>query len=92
MKLLAVTNRGSRKDFVDLFAILQTAPTLSDYLQLLPHKYGPVRLNPYQVAMSLTYFADADAEAEPMPFMLVPFEWEKCKAFFVREVRALVLA
>ena len=43
MKLLAVANRGSCKDFVDLFAILQTAPTLSDYLQLLPHKYGPGR-------------------------------------------------
>ena len=35
MKLLAVTNRGSRKDFVDLFAILQTGPTLSDYLRML---------------------------------------------------------
>jgi len=46
-------------------------------------------LNPYQVAMSLTYFADA--EGEPVPYMLVPFEWEECKAFFVREVRALVL-
>ena len=89
MKLLAVTNRGSRKDFVDLFAILQTAPTLGDYLQLLPHKYGPGRLNPYQVTMSLTYFADA--EGEPMPNIITPFEWEECKAFFVREVRALVL-
>ena len=89
MKLLAVTNRGSRKDFVDLFAILQSGPTLSDYLQLLPQKYGPGRLNPYQVTMSLTYFADA--EGEPIPNMLAPFEWADCKAFFVREVRALVL-
>ena len=31
MKLLAVTNRGSRNDFVDLFTILQSGPTLSDY-------------------------------------------------------------
>ena len=89
MKLLAVTNRGSRKDFVDLFAILNGGPTLSDYLQLLPRKYGPGRLNPYQVAMSLTYFADA--EGEPMPYMLAPLEWAECKAFFVREVRSLVL-
>jgi hypothetical protein len=89
MKLLAVTNRGSRKDFVDLFAILQSGPTLSDYLQLLPRKYGPGRLNPYQVAMSLTYFDDA--EAEPLPRMLAPFEWSPCKQFFIREVRALVL-
>ena len=89
MKLLAVTNRGSRKDFVDLHAILQSGPTLSDYLQLLPQKYGPGRLNPYQVVMSLTYFDDA--EAEPPPRMLAPFEWSLCKEFFVRAVRALVL-
>ena len=89
MKLLAVTNRGSRKDFVDLFTLLQTAPSLSDYLQLLPRKYGPGRVNPYQVATSLTYFEDA--EAEPLPRMLVPFEWSACKEFFIREVRALVL-
>ena len=89
MKLLAVTNRGSRKDFVDLFTLLKTGLSLSDYLQLLPRKYGPGRLNPYQVATSLTYFEDA--EAEPLPRMLVPFEWPACKEFFIREVRALVL-
>lgn len=89
MKLLAVTNRGSRKDFVDLFTLLQTGPSLSDYLQLLPRKYGPGRLNPYQVATSLTYFEDA--EAEPLPRMLEPFEWSACKEFFIGEVRALVL-
>ena len=89
MKLLAVTNRGSRKDFVDLFTLLKTGLSLSDYLQLLPRKYGPGRLNPYQVATSLTYFEDA--EAEPLPRMLVPFEWPACKEFFIREVQALVL-
>ena len=89
MKLQAVTNRGSRKDFVDLFTLLKTGPSLSDYLQLLPRKYGPGRLNPYQVATSLTYFDDA--EAEPLPRMLEPFEWSACKEFFIREVRALVL-
>ena len=89
MKLLAVTNRGSRKDFVDLFAILQTGPTLRDYLQMLPRKYGRGRLNPYQVVTSLTYFEDA--ESEPMPRMLAPFDWAQCKEFFVGAVRALVL-
>jgi len=58
-------------------------------MKLLPRKYGPGRLNPYQVATSLTYFDDA--EAEPLPRMLEPFEWSACKEFFIREVRALVL-
>lgn len=89
MKLLAATNRGSRRDFVDLYTILRSGPSLNDYLRMLPRKYGRGRLNPYQVAMSLTYFEDA--EAEPMPRMLLPFDWSECKEFFIREVRSLVL-
>ena len=89
MKLLAVTNRGSRKDFVDLYTILRSGPVLKDYLDLLPKKYGKGRLNAYQVLLGLTYFEDA--EEEPMPRMLEPFDWEDCKAFFVREAGALVL-
>jgi hypothetical protein len=32
-----------------------------------------------------------DAESEPMPQMLVPFDWEECKPFFIRQARAIVL-
>jgi hypothetical protein len=89
MKLLAVTNRGSRKDFVDLYTILRDGPVLKDYLEWLPRRFGEGRLSDYQVLLSLTWFDDA--EAEPMPEMLEPFSWEECKAFFEREARALVL-
>lgn len=89
MKLAAVSGRGSRKDFADLFVILQTPPTLREYFDLLPEKYGQSRLNAYHVLRSLTYFEDA--EGEPMPRMLVPFDWRECKAFFVREARAIIL-
>lgn len=89
MKLAAISGRGSRKDFVDLYMILQTAPTLADYFGMLPRKYGANRINTYHILKSLTYFDDA--EQEPVPRMLVPFDWEECKAFFVRQARALVL-
>jgi len=89
MKLLAVTNWGNRKDFVDLYTILREGPVLKDYLEWLPRKFGEGRLSDTQVLLSLTWFDDA--EAEPMPEMLEPFSWEECKAFFEREARALVL-
>ncbi len=89
MKVTAITNRGSRKDFGDLFTILRDGPGLEHYLELLPRKYGRARVNAYQVLMSLTYFDDADEE--PMPMMLEPFDWEECKAFFIREARLIVL-
>lgn len=89
MKLAAISGRGSRKDFVDLYTILQSPPALRDYFALLPKKYDPSRLNTYHILRSLTYFEDA--EGEPSPRMLVPFDWRECRAFFVREARAIVL-
>jgi nucleotidyltransferase AbiEii toxin of type IV toxin-antitoxin system len=89
MKLVAISGRGSKKDFVDLYTILRDGPTLRDYFELLPEKYGGSRVNAYHILKSLTYFEDADAE--PMPRMLEPFGWQECKAFFVREAHAIAL-
>ncbi len=89
MKLIAISGRGSRKDFVDLYTILRGGELLQDFFRLLPDKYGPGRANVYHILKSLTYFEDA--EREPPPVMLEPFDWEECKAFFVREAHAIVL-
>jgi len=89
MKLVAIAGRGSRKDFVDLFTILRIGLELEQLFAWLPKKYGQGRFNSYHVLKSLTYFEDADRE--PMPRMLEPFDWEECKAFFVREAHAIVL-
>jgi hypothetical protein len=89
MKLAAISGRGSRKDFVDLYTILRNPPSLEEYFELLPRKYDASRLNTYHILKSLTYFEDA--EKEPTTQMLVPFDWEECKAFFVREARGIVL-
>ena len=89
MKLAAISGRGSRKDFIDLHMILRDRPTLKEYFEWLPRKYGASRINVYHIAKSLTYFDDA--ESEPMPRMLVPFKWNDCKKFFVREAHAVIL-
>lgn len=89
MKLAAISGRGSRKDFADLYMILQQDPSLETYFKMLPRKYGTSRINTYHILKSLTYFDDA--ESEPMPRMLVPFNWDECKAFFVRQARAIIL-
>jgi hypothetical protein len=89
MKLAAISGRGSRKDFIDLYTILRGDLTLEQCFELLPQKYGEGRANAYHVLKSLTYFEDA--EREPMPQMLEPFDWAKCKSFFVREAHSIVL-
>jgi len=89
MKLGAILGRSSRKDFIDLYYIFRGGLSLERCFQWLPLKYGEGRVNTYLVLKSLTYFKDA--EREPLPRMLEPFDWTECKNFFVREAHAIVL-
>lgn len=89
MKLAAISGRGSRKDFIDLHALLKGGLSLQEYFDLLDAKFGPGRANAYHILKSLTYFEDA--EAEPMPRMLEPFSWQECRKFFIRQAHAIVL-
>lgn len=63
MKLNAVSNRGSKKDFYDLATLLEHFPlqTLIDSYQA---KYRPASL--MMVIRSLAWFEDADAEPDPV--------------------------
>lgn len=63
MKLNAISNRGSKKDFYDLAALLDHLPlqTLIDHYQA---KYSPASL--MMVIRSLAWFDDADAEPDPI--------------------------
>ena len=89
MKLAAISGRGSRKDFIDLYTILRFGPSLRDYFSELPKKYRKDRVNAYHILKSLTYFEDA--EQEPMPRMLEPFDWKECKDFFVRQAHSIIM-
>jgi hypothetical protein len=89
MKLIAISGRGGRKDFIDLYLILRRGILLQGLFDLLPKKYGKGRANSYHILKSLCYFDDA--ELEPMPKMLVPFDWKECKNFFIRQGHAMVM-
>lgn len=85
MKINAITNRGSRKDFVDL-AFLLARHSLSEMFGWYLAKYRGV--NPALAMRSLVYFADA--ETMPMPRMLAQFDWEVAKDQMRNAVRELV--
>jgi hypothetical protein len=74
MALAAITNRGSRRDFIDLAFLLEQFP-LPAMLALYRRKYADASLFP--VLKSLTYFDDADED--PMPCMLRPCDWDHAK-------------
>ncbi len=78
MKLAAIIDRGTRKDLVDLYFILQQVP-LEKLFQVAASKYSRVRTFAVSATRGLAYFVDA--EALPMPQMIDHTPWNTMKRF-----------
>jgi hypothetical protein len=74
MKLSAITNRGTKKDFIDLAFLLERF-SLSEMLDFYKRKFSDGASFP--VLKSLVFFDDA--EADPMPNMLHVVDWDSAK-------------
>jgi uncharacterized membrane protein len=86
MKIDAISSRGTKRDFVDLFFILKNLRLdMKAFFGYFERKYGPDVFNRHHVLKSLVYFEDADKEPEPE--MLVDFSWTVTKRFFVETIR-----
>ena len=88
MKLAAITSRGSRKDFIDLWLLITGGWSLADCLELFRQKFTTRDIG--HVVRSLTYFDDANEE--PPLRMLVDIEWDSVKRDFAGWVTDLVSA
>lgn len=86
MKIAAVTGRGSKKDFVDLYFLLQDY-SLQQILDFYTQKYFDASI--YLAIKSLSYFDDADQEENPE--MIMAISWETIKARIKHEVRKYTL-
>lgn len=83
MKIIAICQRGTKRDFIDLYFILQEKLTLRSLFQKYNRKYGKLAVNRIHIVKSLRYFSDA--ESETMPRMLKKVEWKKVKKFLADE-------
>ena len=82
MKINAIEGRGTCKDFVDIYFLLQNY-TLSELLDLYAQKYPNHSF--FRALLSLNYFDDAEQQA--MPKMLFPVDWDKIKSAIITEVK-----
>lgn len=89
MKIEAVTGRGSRRDFIDLRVLCGAGLTLGAIFDLFDRKYTASRINRYHRLRALCYFTDA--EEEPMPDMLIPFDWPEARQYFTTEAMRLLI-
>jgi hypothetical protein len=78
MKLAAIAQRGSRKDFIDLYFIALRHKPLQTLFDLYRRKYAIDDIT--HLLLGLAYFDDADEE--PSPLLLLEASWEAIKDQF----------
>lgn len=87
MKISAIAGRGSKRDFIDLYAACMNYE-LALILAWFREKYAQANYSIVHVLKSLTYFEEA--EKDPMPDMLVALTWDRVKQLFSTEAPRLL--
>jgi hypothetical protein len=85
MKLNAISGRGTKKDFIDLYYLLKYF-SIHDLFEFYLEKFEDGNL--FLVKKSLTYFVDA--EPEPMPVMKENITWEEIKKYLQKNTLPLI--
>lgn len=88
MKLIAASQRGAKKDFIDLYALEQHGCSVASLISRLADKFPGSSVNYYHIVKSLVFFEDA--EVEPMPRMLQSMDWDEIKNYFIRLQKPLL--
>jgi len=83
MKVVAISQRGRKRDFYDLYWLSQNILPLSESIERAQRQYTvPQNLN--HILKSLVYFADA--EDDPEPVLHFKAKWKEVKEFFKKEI------
>ena len=84
MKILAISQRGRKRDFVDIYWYCKNREPLYDILLAAVNQYPGQGDNLNHILRSLVYFKDA--EQDPMPQIFFKATWPEIKKYFQREV------
>jgi len=87
MKIDAISRRGTKRDFVDLYFIGKKIGLDKAFLNY-KKKYGRKDINIFHAIKAMNYFVDA--EDEEMPEMLVECDWGKVKDFFKKKASKIL--
>lgn len=88
MKIIAISQRGRKRDFVDLYWYCMHYERLEEIMRRVASQYPNIEHNYHHIIKSLTYFDEA--EEDPMPTLFFKADWKTIKAFFRKE--AMILA
>ena len=88
MKLVAVSQGGTRSDFVDLYTVLQTVPFRKVARNAL-ERYGVTALDPLVIGKGFVWFEQADVQKDPV-YVGTPITWNHIRDFFQSSLRQFV--
>jgi hypothetical protein len=90
-KFVAIGQRGTRRDFIDLHVLFERLGwDLVALVAAVEQKFPGQRMNLVHYLKALSYFDEA--EAEPMPQMLVRLSWAQVRRAMERRVRTYMRA
>lgn len=84
MKTIAVSQRGRKRDFFDLYWCAKNIDSLDNFIRKLKAQYPSVAHDYHHILKSLVYFADA--ESDPEPEIYFKASWDEVKSFFEKEI------
>jgi hypothetical protein len=84
MKIIAISQRGRKRDFFDLYWCAKNLEPLENLVKKLKAQYPFVAHDFHHILKSLVYFEDA--ESDPSPDIFFEADWKEIKDFFKKEV------
>jgi len=84
MKIIAVSQRGRKRDFFDLYWCAKNIEPLEETIRRLKVQYPTVAHDYHHILKSLVYFGDA--ESDPPPEIFFKAKWEDIKDYFKKEI------
>ncbi|MBI5379816.1 MAG: nucleotidyl transferase AbiEii/AbiGii toxin family protein [Nitrospirae bacterium] len=84
-KFKTVSQRGSKKDFYDLYEILSRHLVIQEAVRIFKSRFAGTGVNFYHVLRSLTYFEDAEGDPEPR-LIARDYQWNDVKQFFIEHI------
>ena len=84
MKIIAISQRGRKRDFFDLFWCAKNIEPIENIILRLKEQYPSVAHDYHHILKSLVYFNDA--ETDPDPEIYFKASWKEVKKFFTKEI------
>jgi len=84
MKVIAISDRGTRRDFIDIYFLLKEF-SLKEILDFVKKKYS--NFNIYFGIKGLTYFVDAEKKQKRRLYLIRFVFWSKIKKFLIEQVK-----